>query len=102
MNTFKKLNKNYLFEKNNGIKKQHKKILEEYEEVVCEVKYDDNEFKIKDINLYINELLDLRMAINNQIVKMANEFGEDKVKSACDSWDNKMEEYKNKKYKEVI
>lgn len=103
MRTFKKLDRDYVFEKDNGIKKQHKKVKEEFNEVICETRInEDGSFVIVDVDAYVNELLDLRLAVNNLILKLIPEYSRETIKRACDNWDEKIEQYKVEKYKEEL
>lgn len=95
MKTYNKLDRTHFFEPHIGIDGQQLKINEEHEEELGEYKVLDK----SNIYEYINELLDLILATNNQLIMLEGVYGKEVVSHGCDLWDNKMIEYTNVKYK---
>ncbi|MGL5714235.1 MAG: hypothetical protein ACRCX2_14540 [Paraclostridium sp.] len=100
-NSYKKLERDYLFEVDRGLQFQHNKIMSEVREVEDEVVSipETNQlfFKTTLFN-YVSELMDVQMAINNQLLRMEKEYGDTFLKNAMLEHDKKMEHYKEVKY----
>lgn len=102
MNTYERLEREYLFVPDATIAEQHKKILEEMFEVIQEaIVVDGNEsFVLKNtLEEYIFELLDVSMAINNQMLIIEEFIGENEMKTILEKFDRKMDYYRDVKYK---
>ncbi len=102
MNTYERLERDYLFVPDATIAEQHKKILEEMFEVMQEaVIVDGSEsFVLKNtLEEYIFELLDVSMAINNQMLIIEEFIGENEMKTILEKFDRKMDYYRDVKYK---
>lgn len=107
MDSYKRLERSYMFEEHTSIREQHIKIREEMEEVEAEViihpESDVPYFKNRDgVSSYVNELLDLKLTVNNQLLRLEREYGTQFMKQCMKEWDNKLIEYKAKKYKKDV
>lgn len=101
--SYEKLERRYMFESHTSIHEQHNKIISEVDEVQDEViaipEQDRLYFKTTLTN-YVHELMDLQMAINNQLLRMEREYGKGFLERTMNDFDVKMEDYKERKYAE--
>jgi hypothetical protein len=101
INSYKELERGYMFEPNSGLADQHRKIVEEFDEVSDEVLIIPEKnclFFKSTLKNYIHEMQDLMLACNNQILRMEKEYGKQFIRDAMKDWDDKMEYYKTVKY----
>ncbi|MGL4998095.1 MAG: hypothetical protein ACRC5T_03930 [Cetobacterium sp.] len=104
MDSYKRLERRFLFEPHMSAKHQHLKLREEMDEVEYEVVLNEDSdsmsFTDKDgLKKYINEILDLKLSANNLLLKIEREFGEECTIEAMKEWDLKIKSYSEKKYK---
>lgn len=99
--SYSKLERGYLFEEENGLLFQHCKIVDEVVEVCDEVVIipeKDALFFKTTLKNYVLELMDVQMAINNQLLRMEKVYGTEFLKDAMAEHDKKMRYYKEVKY----
>ncbi|MGL5962298.1 MAG: hypothetical protein ACRCZ0_10155 [Cetobacterium sp.] len=105
MKTYEKINRDYFFSPEESIYDQHNKIDEEFNEVDDEMwnlKYSQDKNPTDSITDYVNEMLDLQMAINNQLIRVERDYGVNFLKECILDWESKMRYYVNVKYKDSI
>lgn len=101
MNTYDRIIRDYHFVPDATVAQQHKKILEEMFEVMQEAVIVDGteSFVLKNtLEEYLFELLDVSMAINNQLLVVEGFVGEKEMKEMLHRFDKKMKYYKKVKY----
>lgn len=103
INSYEKLERNYMFEENTKTWEQHLKILSEVKEADAEVipypEHDVLFFKGR-LDDYINEIQDIMLACNNQLLRIERDYGKNALQRAMSKWDRKIEMYSEVKYKE--
>ncbi|MGL5718910.1 MAG: hypothetical protein ACRCX2_38260 [Paraclostridium sp.] len=101
INSYSKLEREYMFEPSNGLHGQHQKIIEEFMEVVDEaviIPEQNRLYFTTTLTNYVHEMQDLILACNNQLLRMEDEYGEEFMKRTMTEWDKKIESYKEVKY----
>lgn len=102
MNSYSAIEKGYVLVPDIKLGNQWKKVLEEVEEVNCEIGVtDDGDMYFRGggtLQNLINELLDIKLATDNFINRLEDSYGKVPVKMACNDWNNKMVYYKEVKY----
>lgn len=101
INSYSKLERDYIFEPNNGLHGQHQKIIEECLEVTNEAFIIPEQNRLyfpTTLTNYVHEIQDLILACNNQLLRMEQEYGEEFMKRTMTEWDKKIESYKEVKY----
>ncbi|MGL5715382.1 MAG: hypothetical protein ACRCX2_20355 [Paraclostridium sp.] len=106
MDSYNSINKDNRFQLDIPMGLQWKKVLEEVEEVNCEIGVlESGKLYFRaggNLDNLINELLDIKLATDNLINRLEDEYGRPKVKEACLDWDKKLKYYREVKYKEEV
>ncbi|MGL5803145.1 MAG: hypothetical protein ACRCX7_11225 [Cetobacterium sp.] len=101
INSYSRLERDYMFAPEEGLAMQHQKMIEEFMEVVNEaviIPEQNRLYFTTTLTNYVHEIQDLILACNNQLLRMEDEYGEEFMKRTMTEWDKKIESYKDVKY----